>query len=339
VIGEYERAFYGSQYASMAPLFERYGIGLWMPEVGGRVDWHAEDHEQTMLALGLSSKREITRTRIRVRTAMAAHTREQGRYLGGRPPYGYRLGDAGPHPNKAHAAWGRRAHRLEPDPATAPVVTWMFAQRLAGHSAARITRALNDAGVPCPSADPSPEPAPDGYGVDAADGGRHLGEPAVYGAAGVEPAADGLRPGQHHLGEPAGAAVKPARRLGHLEASRACGAGQRGGLHRRAGHGRATRPGRAGGAAVPAGWAAGVRAVRAAAGISLVQRQARLPVPPRPYQRYPPGTRTTREHLRPQGPDRAAPGRPRHPARWPRHRTGLPGQSRPDDRPPLTRQA
>lgn len=28
----------------------------------------------------------------------------------------------------------------------------MFAQRLAGHSAARITRALNDAGVPCPSA-------------------------------------------------------------------------------------------------------------------------------------------------------------------------------------------
>ena len=62
VIREYERAFYGSQYALMAPLFEHYGIQLWMPEVGGRVDWHAEDHEQTMLALGLSSKREITRT-------------------------------------------------------------------------------------------------------------------------------------------------------------------------------------------------------------------------------------------------------------------------------------
>ena len=159
VIGEYERAFYGNQFASMAPLFEHYGIQLWMPEVGGRVDWHAEDHEQTMLALGLSSKREITRTRVRVRTAMAAQTLEQGRYLGGRPPYGYRLGDAGPHPNKAHAAWGRRAHRLEPDPDTAPVVTWMFAQRLAGHSAARITRALNDAGVPCPSAvDPGRNP-------------------------------------------------------------------------------------------------------------------------------------------------------------------------------------
>jgi hypothetical protein len=35
----------------------------------------------------------------------------------------------------------------------------MFAQRLAGHSAARITRALNDAGIPCPSAaDPQRNP-------------------------------------------------------------------------------------------------------------------------------------------------------------------------------------
>ena len=165
MIGEYERAFYGSQYAAMALLFEHYGVTLWAPEVGGRIDYHAEDHEQTMLALGLSSKREITRTRIRVRTAMATQTRKQGRYLGGRPPYGYRLGDAGPHPNKAYAAWGRRAHRLEPDPATAPVVRWMFAQRLAGHSTARITRALNDAGIPCPSsADPGRNPRRSGAG-------------------------------------------------------------------------------------------------------------------------------------------------------------------------------
>jgi Recombinase len=90
---------------------------------------------------------------------MAAQTREQDRYLGGRPPYGCRLADAGPHPNKAHAAWGRRAHRLEPDPATAPVVRWMFVQRLAGHSVAKITRALNDAGILCPSAaDPGRNP-------------------------------------------------------------------------------------------------------------------------------------------------------------------------------------
>jgi hypothetical protein len=65
VIGEYERAFYGSQYALMAPLFEHYGVQLWAPEVGGRIDYGAEDHEQTMLSLGVQSKREITRTRIR----------------------------------------------------------------------------------------------------------------------------------------------------------------------------------------------------------------------------------------------------------------------------------
>jgi DNA invertase Pin-like site-specific DNA recombinase len=138
VIGEYERAFYGSQYALMVPLFEHYGVQLWMPEAGGQVSFDADADEQLMIALGMQSKREITRTRIRVRTAMAAQARDQGRYLGGRPPYGYRLADAGPHPNKAHAAWGRRAHRLESDPDTAPVVRWMFAQRLAAHSLARI---------------------------------------------------------------------------------------------------------------------------------------------------------------------------------------------------------
>jgi hypothetical protein len=84
VIGEYERAFYGSQYASIAPLFTHYGIALWTPEAGGPVG-NSEDHEQLMLALGLQSKREITRTRIRVHAAMAAQTREQGRRRQHRP--------------------------------------------------------------------------------------------------------------------------------------------------------------------------------------------------------------------------------------------------------------
>jgi hypothetical protein len=56
----------------MAPLFEHYGVQLWMPEAGGRVNLAAEGDEQLMLALGIQSKREITRTKIRVRTAMAA---------------------------------------------------------------------------------------------------------------------------------------------------------------------------------------------------------------------------------------------------------------------------
>jgi hypothetical protein len=31
----------------------------------GRIDFQAEDHDQTMIALGVQSKREITCTRIR----------------------------------------------------------------------------------------------------------------------------------------------------------------------------------------------------------------------------------------------------------------------------------
>jgi hypothetical protein len=82
---------------------------------------------------------------------MRAQVREQGRHQGGRPPYGYRLVDAGPHPNPVHALWGRRLHRLELDPVTAPWVRWMFARRLAGFSAASIARELNERGVLCPS--------------------------------------------------------------------------------------------------------------------------------------------------------------------------------------------
>jgi hypothetical protein len=64
VVGEYERAFYGSQYAAMAPLFEHYGVQLWLPETGGRVDYASEHDEHTMTVLGLSSKREVTWTRL-----------------------------------------------------------------------------------------------------------------------------------------------------------------------------------------------------------------------------------------------------------------------------------
>lgn len=67
------------------------------------------------------------------------------------PPYGYRLVDAGPHPNQAHAQWGRRLRRLDPDPLTAPHVRWIFARRLSGVSVAGIARELNEHGIPCPS--------------------------------------------------------------------------------------------------------------------------------------------------------------------------------------------
>jgi site-specific DNA recombinase len=122
VVGEYERAFYGNQFSLMAPLFEHYGIQLRMPEVGGRIDFQAEGHEQMMIGLGIQSKREITRTRIRVSTAMATQVREQGRYQGGSPSLWVSAGGRGPTPepcacrvgpagSSAGAAPGYRADR------------------------------------------------------------------------------------------------------------------------------------------------------------------------------------------------------------------------------------
>ena len=135
----------------LTALFERAGVQMWLPEAGGR--WEREDPvaQALVMVLGAQSQREVLRSRYRVLAAMRAQAREQGRYLGGRPPYGYRLVDAGPHPNRAHARWGRRLQRLEPDPATGPHVQWMFAQRLAGRSIAGIARELTERGVPCPS--------------------------------------------------------------------------------------------------------------------------------------------------------------------------------------------
>ncbi|MEW2385929.1 recombinase family protein [Micromonospora sp. NPDC047707] len=43
-------------------------------------------------------------------------------------------------------------------------MTWIFDQRLAGHSVASIARRLNDNGVPCPSdADPARNPHRSGH--------------------------------------------------------------------------------------------------------------------------------------------------------------------------------
>ncbi|KDN22417.1 recombinase [Amycolatopsis rifamycinica] len=155
VVGEYERAFTGTQFATLYAWCTRHGIQLWLPETSGPVDLGNRDHRALLSLLATQSQREVLRARHRVLAAMHNQATQQGRYLGGRPPYGYQLVDAGPHPNPADARWGRRLQRLAPDPRTAAHVAWMFRQRLAGHSVASIARHLNERGVPCPSrADP-----------------------------------------------------------------------------------------------------------------------------------------------------------------------------------------
>lgn len=156
VVGEYERAFFGDQALTVLPLLEAARVRLWLPEFHGPVDLREPSHQALVMLLGAQSKREVLRARFRALTAMRAQARDEGRFLGGRPLFGYRLVDAGPHPNPMHAKWGRRLQRYDLDPVTAPTVRWIFAQRLLGASVSSIAAELNRTAVPCPSqADPS----------------------------------------------------------------------------------------------------------------------------------------------------------------------------------------
>lgn len=107
-------------------------MGLWVPEVGGAIDPASEAHDLVMSVFGGMSKGERKRTKIRVRSSLEVQTKVEGRFLGGCPPYGYRLADAGPHPNPGKAAIGQRLHRLERDPDAAPIVVRIFGEYLGG---------------------------------------------------------------------------------------------------------------------------------------------------------------------------------------------------------------
>lgn len=151
VVGEYERAFCGRQVFPIAALLRQQDVQLWLPETLGPVNLDDPAHQAVLIEVGARSLREVQRARHRATEAMRVQARDQGRYLGGRPPYGYRLVDAGPHPTPSHARWGRQQQQLDPDPATAEHVRWIFARRLQGRSMSGIARELNERSVPCPS--------------------------------------------------------------------------------------------------------------------------------------------------------------------------------------------
>ncbi|HEX3962199.1 MAG TPA: recombinase family protein [Trebonia sp.] len=152
VVGEPHRAFYGNQYGLTFPLFEHYDVPLWVPEVGGPIDPRNEAHDLVMSVFGGMSKGERNRIKIRVKAAMGAQAKDEGRFLGGRPPYGYLIADAGPHPNPAKAADGKRLHKLDLDPEAAPVVKRIFAEFIAGHGFYAIAEGLTRDDIPSPSA-------------------------------------------------------------------------------------------------------------------------------------------------------------------------------------------
>lgn len=152
VIGEPARAFSGNEFSLVFPLLTHYSVELWVPEVGGRVDPASDAHELVMALYGGMSKGERNRIKVRVRSAMADQASREGRFLGGRPPYGYRLGDAGPHPNPSKAADGKRLRRLEVDAVAAPFVRRIFAEYIGGAGLYAIAEGLTRDGIPSPSA-------------------------------------------------------------------------------------------------------------------------------------------------------------------------------------------
>jgi site-specific DNA recombinase len=106
-----------------------------------------------MNLFGGMSKGERARVQIRVKAAMNDLAERTDRYLGGCPPNGYRLADAGPHPNRSKAAAGQRLHRLERDPVTAPVVQRIYAMFGVEELGLRsIAGVLAGEGIPSPSA-------------------------------------------------------------------------------------------------------------------------------------------------------------------------------------------
>jgi DNA invertase Pin-like site-specific DNA recombinase len=109
-------------------------VPLWVPEVGVPVDPRNEAHDDLVASVfGGMRKGERNRIKIRVKAAMSAQAKEEGRFLGGRPPCGYLIADTGPYPNPAKAADGKRLHKLGLDPEAAPVGGRIFAECAAGH--------------------------------------------------------------------------------------------------------------------------------------------------------------------------------------------------------------
>ncbi|MEV0284917.1 hypothetical protein AB0H36_12470 [Kribbella sp. NPDC050820] len=112
--------------ASRVPKFHRYGVSLWIPSLGAQFDPENSVHDMAMTITGGLSKSERQHVQRRVRAAMAAQVVTDGRYQGGRAPYGYVVVDAGPHPNPRKAQEGYRLRVLAVDNEAAPVVERIF---------------------------------------------------------------------------------------------------------------------------------------------------------------------------------------------------------------------
>jgi putative DNA-invertase from lambdoid prophage Rac len=114
----------------LGKLKER-GIALHMIDLGGDV---TSNGVSKLVFTILSAVAEAERDRTRERVAeVKRDQRTRGRYLGGKPPFGYRVGQDG---------------ELVPDPAQQAAIARMQAMRAAGAPLRTIADALANGGVP-----------------------------------------------------------------------------------------------------------------------------------------------------------------------------------------------
>jgi site-specific DNA recombinase len=148
-----QRAFGdASQATDVLRKLAHYGIELWVPEVGGRVDLDNEGHGILLGVFGTMSESERRRIGQRVANAGRAHVKSGERFwVGGRAPYGYRLVPTDAlHPNPVKARDGVRLKRLKVEPTEAEIVREIFERYAAGHGVRQVCAWLDTEGVPTP---------------------------------------------------------------------------------------------------------------------------------------------------------------------------------------------
>jgi hypothetical protein len=74
VVGEATRCWFGNQFSLTWPKFDRYGVSLWIPSLGGRFDAENTVRDMAMTITGGLSKSERQHVQRRVRAAMTGLT-------------------------------------------------------------------------------------------------------------------------------------------------------------------------------------------------------------------------------------------------------------------------
>ena len=158
--------------------------------------------------------------------AMSSQAATEGRYLGGRPPCGYQLADAGPHPNPVEGS-ARSTHApARADPGAAPVVERIFEEYVGGAGTARSPRDSTATASPHPGATtlPATDTGPHQRGVGQGSAVRAiLQNPRYTGPRGLEPPAarrGAARRGRRGRGLSVPDAVERPQRVGLVAPSR-----------------------------------------------------------------------------------------------------------------------